>query len=613
MIAPECNEATVMHVYILCSVDTMFRQTRNVGFAILIALFAFACGEPHTHMAEVDNRSPSDGTGGGPGGGGGQFDGDYLLEATSATEFEVSLGATVSIGVALIDAGGQPAGNEAVEYEFLTTTGDSAIQLDAPTIFTGPNGEAPNRVAAGGEPGTIEVRATHPDAGNAVDFTIEVTTVPAGDLNVAVAYDDANLMEISDIEVRYWRTYEMECAFIGPYALPPEPYLDTATLPTVDDDVTFHSLQNTHEYTVTVTGHGPQGQIATHGCIDDIEIVADQTTDLVVDLNLLDLRANGTYEILSTWDFSDALASSGPVGAAIVDTFEWIANPGDMIAAYVADLLVDWVCDEYGTISWQCGAALAAQAEGSAESALAGFIDDQIDNIGILSDFQDMANDLRRIVEELTVESVLTIDGKTSSGLDVRGTDTWRAVYVYWTRGCDADDPPDCGEIRLGLGDSTQFGLIEGSWDGHIEDYDHLEIYPHDMVIPYGKLITHILRQHLIPWLTGGEASSLSGAFEYLLCDNLGGFSIWGVSVDASTMQGFCNMAFGTIGTLGEIYIHNLEYDVDLSIGGFGQLIDFESDGRADVIDGGMFFGELEGEDGQSVEMEAEFSGARID
>jgi len=137
------------------------------------------------------------------------------------------------------------------------------------------------------------------------------------------------------------------------------------------------------------------------------------------------------------------------------------------------------------------------------------------------------------------------------------------------------------------------------------------------MTVPYGQFITLILNDVLIPALTNDNADDLTSAFEHLLCDNLDSLevTIFGYTIDfgSSTLQGFCFDAFSTVGGLAEIYITNLDYDLDFQISGEGRMIDLESDGDADVIEDGLFYGEVEGDDGETTDLESEFSGERIE
>ena len=536
---------------------------------LVAAAGTIGCGDQQSYMSEVEG-SPDIGDGDE------SDDGDdsststdgYQLEATTETNVETNLGGSVPFGVQLSDDDGEPADNEQLDFEIVESTGDDGVLLDATGVFTDDDGEASNRLTVGDEIGYIRVEASHDQVDQPVEFFVEVTTIPAGDLQVTIDYADEDLLEVSDLELAFWETRRLACGFIAPYSAPSEPFVGEDTMDTVDGEVLFEALQSDDDYTVAVTAHGPENQISAHGCVDEIEIEGDETTEVVVDLELLPLTPTGSYEAISVWDFTEALAAAGPVGAAIADVFQWLANPADMAAEYLLGLAVDWVCDEYGTLSYECGAAVAAEAEGSAEDMVADFIQDQIDSIGILSDFQEMADDLVAIVESMTIESILTVDNKALGEGELRGVDSWQAAHFEWNRLCENDNSSDCAEIRVGLGDNTSFGALEADWDGRLVDYDHLEIDPHDMVIPYGEFITHILRQYVIPLITGGEEDTLSGAFEYLLCDNIGGFSAWGIEIDDDTVQDFCTTTFSAVSTLANIYINSLEYDVGLAICG---------------------------------------------
>ena len=537
----------------------------------------------------------------------------YLLEALGDTSLQAATGNTTSLGVRLINGESEAVSDEAIRYEVIDSPPGSGTQMDAATVISDDDGEASNNLRVGQAVGAITVRASHEEVDDPVDFFVDVTTEPPGDMRVSVDYDTPDLMEITDVGIQIWKTSRLDCGLVDPFSTQAEPSIDEGLLPTVSDDVTFEELEANPTYTVLAVGHGPQDQVSAAGCVDDVPIQGDDLTDVVVPIHLIDLLPMGTYEVVSVWDFTEALAASGPVGAAITDAFDWIADPGQTAAGYVVDLAVDWVCDEdnYGSGSFECLAAIAAGA--SAEGTVADFINDQIDSIGILSDFQTMAEDLKKTVEEMTIESLLTINRKMGAQGEVSGLDIWQAATFYWTQDCDANSPPDCGEIRLDLGSGTNYGVLQSTWEGRIYDYDQLEIYPHSMDFPYGQFITQILNETLIPALTDGNANSLSEAFEYMLCGNIGEIEIWGVVIPEATVQAFCTSAFSGLGSALEIYINSLAYDVDLDISGGGHLIDLESDRWVDVIEDGWFLGEIEGEDGEIAEMDATFTGVRAE
>ncbi len=544
----------------------------------------------------------------------GEIDDNYYLEALGSTSHSSEAGNTVSLGVKITHGEYGPVSDHAIQYQVVESTGDSAVGFNASTVMSNDNGEATNGVRTGSMTGQIVVHATHAQVDDPVEFVVDVSAASPGDMRVSVDYpdEDAENQPLSDIEIRYWETALLSCSHTSAYSIPVQPYLQEDILPTVDDEVLYEDLDASKTYTVTATGIGPHDQISGYGCIDDIPIEGDSVTDAVVPLHLLPLVPMGTYDVTSYWDFEEALESTGPVGETIVSAFDWIADPGDAAAGYLVDLAVDWVCDEdnYGPGSWQCAAAVYAQNEGTAQETVADFINDQIDSIDILSDFQNMAEDIMNTVQNMKVDSLLIINDRNVGEGELTGLDIWQVVYFYWTANCGPNDPPDCGEIALDLGSGTNYGVLTGDWTGRLYDYDQLEIDPHEMVVPYGAFINQILSDYIYPSFTNGQATSLGEAFEYLLCDNLGELDIWGFTIPESTVQGFCSTAFSTVSDLVEFYIDTLQYDINLDISGHGHMIDLESDGRVDVIEDGYFYGEL-GDGSDAAEMDADFTAVR--
>lgn len=593
--------------------DERIRLSYSIALAGLLALFVgVGCGEDETDVqlnageeAEQNDENA-------------QHNDDladyYELRAVSETAVEAEIGSTVDFGVQLLDRAGEPAGDELIVYEEISSPADPDAGPDAFTAFTDDQGLAFNQIQVGQSPGTIAVRASHPEAESPVEFEVEATLTPPGDLQVSADYIEDQLLELTGVEFHVWETRQMECAYIAPYTMPAAPIVDDAQVASHQDDALFEDLRSDLEYTVTATGFGPEDQIAAHGCIDGIDIESDGLVEAIVPLRLLDLFATGTYEALSVWDFTEALAATGPVGEAIADAIGWVSDPAGMAAETMTQMAVDWVCDEYGTLSVECAAAELAQAEGSAEEELKNFLEDALTSIPGVEDLLEVGEELAGIVESPTIESTLTIIDKAVGEGEVSGYDNWRAIIFEWSQGCDSNDPPECSEVRIGLGEDEDFGALQAEWDGRIVDYDQLEIDPHDMILPYGELILYVLEDFVLPELTGNDdTTTLAEAFDDLLCSNLGSTDFWGIEFDEETVEDLCSTVFSVAGMLSESYLEALEYDVGLAISGEGRMIDLESNGRVDVIDPGMFYGEVEGEDGTTAEMEAAFTAERVD
>lgn len=557
--------------------------------------------DPHVHAGAADDSSP-------------RVAGEdyYELRPINDTYYESDLDALVPVGVQLLDHTSAPASGESIEYEITSTTEDPDVVLDALNSITDDQGIANNRLHVGETTGTITVRADHPETEEPLDFEIDVTETPPGQLRVEADYEDDGFLALSGVDFRVYESRQIECEYVTPYEQPAVGYSQQAEVESHQDDAVMENLQSDLDYTVTASGLGPEGQISAHGCVDGIAVESGQTAEATVPMELLDLTVPGVYQAMSVWDFTEAIAASGPVGETIAEAIGWISDPTGMAADYMVEAAVGWVCANAGS-GW-CLAAQAAEATGVIQDVISSLLEDTVASVPGISDLLELGDELTNIIESPTIESRLTIEDITEGKGDLKGLDAWQAVIFEWNYGCD-DNDPNCGdEIRIGLEDSYEFGAIQAEWTGRLYAYDQLEIDPHEMVIPYGQFILHVLRQYLIPAITGDDdINTLAGAFDELLCSNLGSFEVFGFGFDESTVQSFCNLVFSAAGILGENYIGALEFDIGLIISGEGRVIDTESNGVVDLIDDAFFYGDVENEDGQTAEMEAAFTAERIE
>ena len=582
-----------------------FRPSSLLSITLML-FFLAACGEPTAHTTSFDDAGRTDS---------GDRDGDrdnqgseYSLRLLTEGELEAHIGSAIDLRVQLLQ-GESPVLNQALTYQLISTPGHPDTRLEAQSIYVNDQGIAPNRLRIGDLVGLIHVRVSHPWVNNPLDIHIDVTTTPEGDIQVALNHPTQDLHALTDFEVKLWPTGVVSCQSIPPYVNPVDPADDESHLTDLFQTALFADLLVTDTYTVGVKGMGSHGQISAVGCVDGIEIIPDGVAEVVIDLELLPLLPQGEYDVTSFWDFSEALASSGSVGAAIVGLLDWLADPAGMLTDTLLGLAEDWVCDTYGWDSWEClGASWGSSA---IRDDVRDFLNDQIQSVGFLAEITNIGNDLRDTVSNMKVESILTVDSKSIGESELEGRDSWRAMYFYWTRSCDANSPPDCGEIRIGLGDGSDFGALESRWEGRLYDYNQLEIDPHDMTIPYGRVITYILNNHIIPGLTGGNANNLGQALDYWICSGLGGFSLFGITIPASTVQSLCSTAVATLNLATNIYLNNLTYSIDLFMSGVGTVVDLESNGIVDRIEDGFFLGQLYGEDGSSTDMESFFTAER--
>jgi hypothetical protein len=562
---------------------------------LLFALFvATACGDSqassNTEVREGNDTDP-------------KFSDEYFMVPAGAPEMMVNVTESAPLSVYLYSKKtGDPVDGQNVTFEFLEES--DGVSLSALSSPTTDDGSSSVDLRAGTESTQVKVRANHPSS-NAVDFTIDILPLEVGGLKVKTVNTAPSIMDLVDVEVRVYRDAEYSCDEFRPLFDPADP-LTMQTAAHAGDTVTFEDLTTRSDYLITGIARGERGQIAAAGCMDSIPVQADVNRDIELLLQLIPLNPVGTYDVLSHWDFTEAIAESGAVGETIVRILNLFENPGQAIYNEIINLVQSLVG---GIIS--------------------GAIDTFLDATGLDEDFQNMINDfiaqnealskvfqagadLRDVIANLEVTSELTI-GKLSSNYEFRGSDNWLGLTLYWRWNCDENSPPDCGAIPLVIdenGEIGDLGVLSSEWTGRIVAYDQLQIDTHTMSLRYGRLIIYVLNEVIIPQLTDDNAHSLSEAFAYWIgCDSLatsitgsdGEICALGACVYDDQIENFCSSAVSTLFGFADLLVRGLEFDIGLQLGGEATLIEIDSDGRVDRIEDGVFDGFLESsENGRS-------------
>ncbi|MBA2661794.1 MAG: hypothetical protein H0U74_05830 [Bradymonadaceae bacterium] len=542
---------------------------------------------------------------------------EYLLVPAGERERTINVSENVALKVFLVHREtGSPAVDQPVGFEILEGA-ESNGTLGARNSTTGDDGEGQIIFRAGSEAGTVKVRARH-SSSNAVDFTLHVQPLATGHLKVKLTNTAPTIMRLQDIDVRLYRNDEFTCDDFFPLINLHPQALAERQAAYAGDSVTFESLGTLPHFVVTAVARGDRGQIAAGSCYDRIRMDADRTVEVELLLQLIPLNPVGRYDVLSHWDFTDALADSGSVGAIVVRVLNVFDNPGLAIYNEIINLVRAAVG---GIISGTLSTFLNWT---NLDTAFQNMINNFIENNAVLRKLRDAGRDLRDVVANLEVHSELTI-GKLSSNYEFRGTDNWVGITLYWRWNCDDTSPPDCGAIRLVPDANGQFGtlgLLSSDWGGRVVAYNQLQIDRHSVSLRYGNLIIYILNQVILPGLTDGNAHSMSEAFAYWIgCDRLansiipnGEVCALSVCIRASQIEGFCSTAVSTLFGFADLLVRGLEFDMGLHLGGSGKLIETTSDGFVDLIENGLFEGIIQNADGQSSSpFAATWQGERID
>ncbi|MEZ4460431.1 MAG: hypothetical protein R3E66_12045 [bacterium] len=289
---------------------------------LILLLLSFAlvigCGDSAVDTNVASNNSPN-----------APSVGDlYFMVPAGDARIRANITGTVPLRVYLYSKKtGDPVASQNITYEVLDA-GAGAATLAAKTGTTAEDGKAGVDLRVGGQAGTVKVRADHPSA-NAVDFEVEVLPLEVGALKVNLVNTAPSIMDLYDIDVRLYQDADFTCDEFRPlYNGEQPPAMQQATAGTVNDAPVFENLGTLQRFVVTGIARGDRGQIAAAACMDEITVEKDRVNDLDLLLQLLPLSPVGTYNVVSHWDFTDAIADSGAVGSTIIECSMCSRTPG---------------------------------------------------------------------------------------------------------------------------------------------------------------------------------------------------------------------------------------------------------------------------------------------
>ncbi|MGM0556307.1 MAG: hypothetical protein ACQEVA_07995 [Myxococcota bacterium] len=596
--------------------STIRRLSQVSVLAILFGLLALGCGDSSVNSSGFDDSRTGQNNDSNPG------SNEYLLVPAGDTELRGNVTESVGIKVLLYHVGTQePASDKSISFEVLESEDGQNPSLSALNSFTNTSGKSTVDLRLGAAEGQVKVRAQHEDS-NAVDFTVDVTPMATGDLDVTLVNTGGAVLQLQDIDVRVYRNREYSCSEFRPLRQREAGDLMNSVVPNTSQTAEFEGLSANNRYLVTAVGMGDRGQIAAGGCVEDISLTQDQTTEKELLLQLVPLNPAGRYDVTSNWDFTQALEESGVVGQTIVRILNIFENPGRAIYDEIINLVQAAVG---GIISGTIDSFLDLTG---LDDQFENMINTFIENNDALRNIRDAGRDLRDVVADLEVHSELTI-GKLGSDYEFRGTDNWLGVTLYWRWNCDSNSPADCGAIDIvadANGQLGSLGVVSSEWTGRVAAYNQLQIDQHPQTLRYGRLIMYILNDVIIPELTDGNANSMSDAFAYWIgCGDLarsitgsdGEVGALGATITDDQIENFCSNAVSTVFGFADLIVNNLEFDLGMRIGGEATMIETTSDGFVDLMEDGTYNGYMQSTDsntsGQGSPIDATWSAERID
>jgi hypothetical protein len=512
-----------------------------------------------------------------------------LLEAVGDVPLAGTAMTSTPIRVRLLDAASRaPMPEEQVEFE-VGFTPDDETSLSAGSAVTDDEGISTVTLRHGPVPGTASVRVSHPDA-EPLEIEIHVGAPRLGSIRVDMVEPTMSPVMLSPFRLTFFESETFACDEYVPLARLPEAYLETNTGDS--EPLVVDGFDGGVSYTVVAEGLGAGGRALATGCVDGIEVIAGDTVATTVPLELLPISPSGEYVVDGAWDVSAAVAQANGTAGTLVGVIEFLSDPG----AAIYDLIINEI---ENAVDFPIGIILGLTG---IQQTIVDEINNALFQFEGLETFVAVAGDLDTMLHQLEVTSRLTIE-KTDQDYHFSGHEEWTAITVHWDWRCQNNPDPDCGVYTVDLeGDDEEAGKVAYDWLGRVEGYDDLIIDSHEAQLDVGRLQMYLLEKIMIPELTGGNATSLSGALSYWvdcpglaaqvmagndLCDPTGLFCL-----GQTVIEGACNAAMDQVAdqVLGPI---DQEVLLDIEMAGTARLLDTSATGIADEIREGHTDGTL--------------------
>lgn len=437
---------------------------------------------------------------------------------------------------------------------------------------------------------TVDVSA---DDATPVSFELFVADAPRGTLSVELGYEGP--ISVKNVHLRLL-SGQFTCGQFNPVS-PPTDVITEKTLLGVTGQASFTNLPASQRFTLVATAESPDDHLAAAGCLDGVVIIAGQDNRVTLTLFLLTLSPTGTYDSISTFDFTGAIP--GQVGDIIDEISLLFTSPGQFLIDQVKKLAALYV-----------GEFITDAVFGLFEDKVADIIDDWMFNESPdwVQDILLVGQDLFQIVNRLEMLATLRIS-KLQNDYYVQGILLWDGIALYWRLGCpregEAGYDPTCGrhEFSLAQFTDTQFpmDIVEGRFTASIQNFDQLDIDNHTIKINYGKLIIFALNELILPALSGQhnlEDAILSFVDCAAIADGIYFSGLSTIGIDEGDIEGFCTSAISVIVQPVMFILSGLAVDSQLRMSGHATLVDDNDDLHVDRIVEGTFLGHFES-DGQ--------------
>lgn len=340
-----------------------------------------------------------------------------------------------------------------------------------------------------------------------VTFNITVAREGAGGIRVRVTYDDGpgrySFRNFSEARVDLFDRANCDLlrdsvpALNGAYfSLPP-----IAPFNEVDNEVSQGDLDDGLSFSVSAVVLNQMGGVIAFGCVDGVDIVGGQITDVEIPTTDLPLEFKGVFTTVNKFDLTDLLRSTENSAlntvADVLDILRILgSNDGERGRA-----VIDLFCDLVNLDEGICDVVEAIGGR-AIDNLIDRFVPPEILRVFVV------ISDVLSIVQRMTTIGEIEF---TQSGPDnmqiIMGTDNrWQKFRFTWRNGCPEGE--NCErEFTIGNLDEER-RPIAGTFQSRLESLvdeetgeEHLTlvIEPHGLNFRYGIIILGLAEQWILP------------------------------------------------------------------------------------------------------------------
>ncbi len=558
-------------------------------FIVFLALTLAACGGKKAELLSTDGQNFADDGSGSDGPGARK---ELYIEAVDAMPIQAEATWSVPLKVRLKNSL-TTRGVAGQNVQFTIKNAPDASTLSSLSAITDEEGNALVDLRLGPLAGEAIVTVSHHQS-SSLDIPLVIGEPTTGTLRVDIRAPGNAPVALSPFRVAFFEQSTLNCATYVPRTPQPAPLME-AHVPDTAQAVHQSGFAPNKQFTVIAEALGSGGLTLAGGCVEGLSVNPGETKVADVQLVMVPVSPSGAYNVESTWDISEAVASQNGTAGTLIRVIEFMANPGQAIY----DIVIDEVEDAIGF-----GIDLLLDISGI-KRRMVDYINGQVNRSATAATFSAISADLSTMLNNLKVSSHLTIS-KTDNDFNFTGHEEWTSLEVSWTWRCQNRQTTGCETQEVDLTEAgAEAGVVAYDWTGRVDNYDGLVIDAQATQIDIGRLQLYLLEQVILPDITNNRAHSVGEAVAYWVdCNALAQRALQGQEVCDPT--GFfcagqpeaaaaCEAAIGYLAGYVTQPLEDFSATLDLDLSGRATLVDGDGNGFADQIDEGVTTGQLAG------------------